>query len=149
MARKAGGQEVLEAAKVALTQARTVDELRQAQAVVFPLAYGLSLEQTAEAMGVSPGWVCRLRNRFIRGDSSLTPTGATVGGRRRSNLSREEELVFVQPYLDKIKQGKPLVVSEVKAALEKRLGRSVALASAYNLLHRHGWQRNGQKQHEA
>jgi Winged helix-turn helix len=32
-----------------------------------------------------------------------------------------------------------LVVGQIKAALEKRLGRKVALASAYNLLHRHNW----------
>jgi len=34
-----------------------------------------------------------------------------------------------------------LVVIEIKAALDKRLGQAVALASAYNLLHRHNWRK--------
>ena len=32
-------------------------------------------------------------------------------------------------------------VAQIKAALDKRLGRKVALASAYNLLHRHNWRK--------
>jgi hypothetical protein len=34
-----------------------------------------------------------------------------------------------------------LVVSVIHNALEQHLGRKVALASAYNLLHRHGWRK--------
>jgi transposase len=34
-----------------------------------------------------------------------------------------------------------LVVSVIHNALEQRLGRKVVLASAYNLLHRHGWRK--------
>lgn len=33
-----------------IARARTIDELRQAQAVVLPLVYGLSLEQTARVI---------------------------------------------------------------------------------------------------
>lgn len=41
-------------------------ELRQAQAVILPLDFGFSLEQVAMVTGISKGWVCQLRNRFIR-----------------------------------------------------------------------------------
>jgi hypothetical protein len=34
-----------------------------------------------------------------------------------------------------------LVVGKIKSALDKRLGREVALASACNLLHRHNWRK--------
>jgi len=33
------------------------------------------------------------------------------------------------------------VVGQVKAELEARLGRTMALSSVYNLLHRHGWRK--------
>jgi len=56
MGRRASGGEFLEQAKACLTEARTVEALRQAQAVVLPLELGLSLEQTAQAIGVSVGW---------------------------------------------------------------------------------------------
>jgi len=43
MARPARGAEVLEMAQEMILRAKTIDELRQAQAVVLPLAYGLIL----------------------------------------------------------------------------------------------------------
>ena len=46
MARPFRGAEVLEMAQELILRAQTVDELRQAQAVALPLAYGLTLEQT-------------------------------------------------------------------------------------------------------
>ena len=51
MARKASGTEQLEVAMERLKKARTATELRAAQALVLPLALGLSLEQTALAIG--------------------------------------------------------------------------------------------------
>ena len=45
MARKASGAEQLEAAMERLKKARTVVELRAAQAIALPLVLGLSLER--------------------------------------------------------------------------------------------------------
>ena len=62
MSRPASGDaEVLMNAREALSAARTVEQLRQAQAVVLPLDYGLSLTDTAQVIGVSAGWACQLR----------------------------------------------------------------------------------------
>lgn len=55
MARKAGGVDQLAEAREALRTAKTADELRAAQAVVLPLELGLSLAQTAKAIGRSVG----------------------------------------------------------------------------------------------
>lgn len=63
------------------------------------------------------------------------------GGRRRENMSIEEEKEFLLPFFEKAKVGGILVVSDIKDALDKRLRRRAALASAYNLLHRHGWRK--------
>lgn len=141
MARKARGHNLLEQAKWLLSKAKTVDELRQAQAVVMPLEFGLSIEQTARAIGVSTGWACQLRNRFIREGVIPSKDKPSRGGRRRENMSPEEEKAFLAPFFDKAKVGGILVVSEIKNALDQRLGRNVALASAYNLLHRHDWRK--------
>ena len=56
-----GGDETIEIAQIAVKQATTLDKLRQAQAVLLPLMYGLSLGQTARVLGISPGWACQLR----------------------------------------------------------------------------------------
>jgi transposase len=141
MARKARGQDILEVAKAYLSKAKTAEALRQAQAVVFPLAYSMSLEKTAEAIGVSPGWACQLRNRFIKEGKVFEADKALRGGRRRENMTIEEEREFLVPFFEKATSGGILVVNDIKHAMDKRLGRRVALASAYNLLHRHGWRK--------
>jgi hypothetical protein len=65
MVRQVTGGEVLGRAKKLIVEATTVNELRQAQAVLLPLEFGLTLAQTAHAIGVSVGWACQLRRRFI------------------------------------------------------------------------------------
>jgi len=117
MARTASGFEVLEEAKRLLSRARAAEELRQAQAVVLPLEFGFSMEQTAKAIGVSKGWACQLRRRFIHSGGKCTVQQSARGGRHRANMSHKEEVAFLAPFFEK------------------------ALASTYNLLHRHGWRK--------
>ncbi|MCL2829800.1 MAG: hypothetical protein FWD77_03555 [Betaproteobacteria bacterium] len=139
MARKPSGAEVLEKAKKLLTQARTVEELRQAQAVVLPLIYRLTMKETAQAIGVSVGWACQLRTRFIIEGGVSTVGAPAPARRRRENMTLEDERAFLAPFFDRARETGVLVVRDVKLALDARLKRSVALASVYNLLHRHGW----------
>jgi hypothetical protein len=67
MSRPASGDaQALMDARQAIASAQTVEQLRQAQAVVLPIDYGLSLAETAQVIGVSPGCPrcqnsCRLR----------------------------------------------------------------------------------------
>ena len=139
MARTASGAEALEKAKQCLAEARTVGELRQAQAVILPLEFGFSMDQVAAVIGVSRGWACRLRTRFIQ--EGRPAQKKQRGGRRRQNISRQEEAEFLAPFFDQAAKGGILVVAQVKKALDERLGRQTALASVYNLLHRHGWRK--------
>ena len=56
-------------------------------------------------------------------------------------MTQDEEAEFLAPFFEQARTGGILVVGEIKRALDQRLGRPVALASAYNLLHRHGWRK--------
>ena len=141
MGRPTRGIEVLEMAQEMIRQAKTIDELRQAQAVVLPLAYGLSLDQTAKAIGQSVTWICRLRNRFLAGETVGDGQRQRAGGRRRENLSAAREQEILAPFLARASAGGILVVPQIKAELEAALGRPMALSSVYNLLHRHGWRK--------
>jgi len=136
-----GDDETIEIAQIAIKQAITVDELRQAQAVLLPLLYGLSLEQTAQVIGVSLGWACQLRRRFIAGRFVGAGGAPARGGRKRQNLTVAQEREFLAPFIEQAQTGGVLVVGQIKAALDKRLGRTVALSSTYNLLHRHNWRK--------
>ena len=141
MARPARGAEVLEMAQEMILRAKTIDELRQAQAVVLPLAHGLSLEETARVIGRSTGWVCQLRNRFLAGETVGDGQRERPGGRRRENLSRAREKEVLAPFLERARNGGILAVPQIKAELEAALGRRMALSSVYNLLHRNGWRK--------
>ena len=141
MARLPRGTEVLEMAEEMILQAKTIDELRQVQAVVLPLKHGLSLKETAKVIGCSAGWGCRLRNRFLAGEIVGDGQRQRPGGRRRQNMSLEREVEILAPFLDRALNGGILVVPQIKAELEAALGRSMALSSVYNLLHRHGWRK--------
>jgi DNA-directed RNA polymerase specialized sigma subunit len=83
MGMTARGHEVLEQARTQLIQAKSVEQLRQAQAVILPLSYGLSLEQTADVLGISASWTCKLRTRFARGE--VIEPDSKCGHRPRQN----------------------------------------------------------------
>ena len=142
MSRPASGdEEILLRAREAIASAQTAEQLRQAQAVVLPVDYAMSLADTAQVIGVSPGWACQLRRRFMRGQVCDAVDAPKAGGRKRQNMTIKEEREFLAPFLESAAAGGILVVGEIKAALDKHLGREVALASAYNLLHRHDWRK--------
>lgn len=142
MSRPASGDaKVLQDARDAIACAKTLEQLRQAQAVVFPLDYAMSLANTAQAIGVSKGWACQLRRQFIRGRKAGDTDAPAAGGRKRQNMSLAQEREFLAPFLQSAAAGGVLVVGQIKADLDKQLGRKVALASVYNLLHRHNWRK--------
>ena len=147
MGRPMRGAELLDMAQEMIRQAKTIDELRQAQAVVLPLAYGLSLDETAQAIGQSVTWTSRLRNRFLAGEIVGDGQRQHAGGRRRENLSIEQECEILAPFFARASAGGIPVVPQIKAELEVALGRTMALSSAYNLLHRHGWRKLAPDKH--
>ena len=99
----------------------------------------MSTEQTAACLGRSISWTMRNRQSFIAAAGFAEKT--RPGGRKRANMTVNEEKTFLEPFLGKAKSGGILVVREIHIALEKHLGRKIALASTYNLLHRHGWRK--------
>ena len=74
MSRPASGDaEVLQDAREAIACAKTVERLRQAQAVVFPLDYATSLADTAQAIGVSKRCACQLRTSGLPNTALALP----------------------------------------------------------------------------
>lgn len=141
MARIARGNEAVDSALQAIASAVTLEQLRQAQAVVLPLRFEMSLAQTAQAMGLSVGWVSKLRNRFIQGKPVGDGSVPARGGRRRQNFTLEQEGQLLRPFLQQAREGGILVVGQIKPQLEAALGRTMALSSVYALLHRHNWRK--------
>lgn len=141
MARPPSGENILETAKAYLASAITAEEKLRAQTVLLPLENGLSLDDTAQKLGISKFRVCRLRTEFIKTDGNIRER-LPRGGRRYENISLAEEATFIAPFIENDKFS-PMAINDIKEALELKLGRKVALASVYNLLQRHGWCKTG------
>ncbi|WP_460479177.1 helix-turn-helix domain-containing protein [Comamonas humi] len=147
MARTARGADHLERAREILARAQTAEELRQAQAVVLPLAHGMSLQETAQAIGRSVAWTSRLRNRFLAGQAVIEGQPPARGGRRNHHMTEAQERQVLAPYLARARTGDKPAVTEIKADLEAKLGRAIALSTVYKLLHRHGWREAAMNNH--
>lgn len=96
MARKAGGVGQLAEAREALRTAKTAAELRAAQAVVLPLELGLSLAQTAKAIGRSVGATCTLRTRYCqvaRHEREAPRPKRMLRNRANATLEREARIL--------------------------------------------------------
>lgn len=138
MGKSPGRSVVLEEALAAILHARTLEDLKMAQAAALPLLHGFSMEQTARIIGVSVSWASQLRKRFMESGITVNRYSASPI-RRRASMSLDEERNFLAPFLDRMRAGENIPVRDVKQALDKCLQRTTAPATVYNLLIRHGW----------
>jgi transposase len=63
------------------------------------------------------------------------------GGRRNATMTLAEESEFLSHFIEPAQRAGVLVVHDVHEALNKRMGKMMALSTVYNLLHRHNWRK--------
>lgn len=142
MARKAGGKEQLEAAKVLLKKARTADELRAVQAFVLPLMLGWDLKQTAVVIGRSIGITSTMRTNFAKklsGEKEVIRSKREL--RNRANVSFDDEAQILKDVMKQAARDHVVVIPPLKQMVEARLGKPIALTTLYTMLARHGWKK--------
>ena len=135
MARPAGGVEHVVAARELLRSAKTAEELRRAQAVLLPLDLGLSLEQTARAIGRSVNATCAIRTRFAKvAEGVMGPPQAKTALRNHALADLEREASILDEVLADAQKGGIVVIPQrMTASLPKpqsprpRYGRCSAL----------------------
>ena len=141
MARTPGGYEVLDVARKQLAKTACVREIRILLAVILPLENGMSIGETAKVIGRNADWVSRERNAFIRRKGLPEKNSGKKPNRNRALMTLEEEQKFMSQFTEVARQGKVLSTGEIHEALEKHLGKKVALATVYNLLRRSDWRK--------
>ena len=137
MARPATGREFVETAKARIASAKTVDALRAAQALLLPLEFGLSLEQTAVIIGLSKSRTGKLRTRFQRIEGGVEQAKSKKGLRNHARMTLDEEVKFLAPFITRAQESGMLPIPELKAELERHTGRKVSTSTVYQLLRRH------------
>ena len=130
-------------AQKAVAQARSMEELRAAQAVLLPAVMDMTLRETAALIGVGRATVARLQASFRQSGKRGAMEGKRKnwGGRRNALMTLEEEEEFLSPWLEQARKGGLLVVSPLRAALAQKLGKPVKASVVYRLLARHGWRK--------
>jgi transposase len=132
--------EVIERLAKDLKQAKTKAEFQAVQCLWLRVSLGLSADQVATAIGWHPSSVRKLQSLYLReGGTALKRTGR--GGRRRQNLTLEEEQNLLHEFLYQSELGGILEVSQVKAAYEQAVGHKVPKSTVYRMLARHGWRK--------
>ena len=138
----------METAKARIASAKTVDALRAAQALLLPLEFGLSLEQTAIVIGLSKSRTGKLRTRFQRIECGVEQVKTKKGLRNHARMSLDEEVKFLAPFIAQGHDTGVLPVPGLEAELQRRIGRKVSTSTVYQLLRRHGCSKSAQ-QHRA
>jgi len=128
-------------AQSAVMAATDAQELRAAQAVLLPALLRTSLEQTGKLLGVGRATVSRLQARFRERVTGAVPWRSRWGGRRRALLQPEEEKEFLSTWQSRAEAGELVVLSPLRAALSKKVGRAVAPSVVYRLMARHRWRK--------
>jgi transposase len=123
-----------------LKRTKTKADFRRVQCIWLRAAFAMSSDEVARAVGFSPATVKKLWSQYFS-DGEEVLIGQGRGGRRRANLSLEEEQKLLVHFFDKAESGEVLVVNEVKAAYEKAVGRMVPKSTVYRMLARHGWRK--------
>ena len=142
MARPASGASQIEAAKLSLKNATSANQLRTAQAVLLPLELGLSMTQTAKAIGRSVGATCRMRTGYCAvaaGKRQATQPKTALRNRAKATLVQEAaalDKVLIDAHL-----GGVVIIPRLKPLIEQELGKTMALSGIYRMLRRHGWRK--------
>ena len=119
---------------------QSLDDFKSALAVLLPVKAGLTLQETANLLGIGTASVNRLQIRLDRSRTSVLRK-RNWGGRRKSLLTAEEEIDFLKPWAEQARDAGLLVLSPIRAALAQRVGHPVKPSVVWRLLARHGWRK--------
>lgn len=101
---------------------------------------GFAAEAIAEMVQYDVSYVKTLWTKYFK-DGVQTLLTKPRGGRRRENMSHEEEAALLAAHTKSAQEGKLLKIAPLHQSLCKKLGKEVALSTAYRLAHRHGWRK--------
>jgi transposase len=132
-------QFISDCAKQKVQTANDVHELRKAQSILLPALFSLDLVATGIVIGRSKATVCRLQAEFRAQCAGIHMPPKKRGGRRRQNMSFEQEAQLLEPFFQKARKGKPFVVADIRKAYQSAIGKKVPASTIYRILARHGW----------
>jgi transposase len=114
--------------------------VRQRIQMVLLREDGKTQPKIAELTGVSLSTVNRAHMAYDNGGvNALRPK--PTGGRRRENMTLEEEKAFLAKFAKAAGAGELLNIGELKSAYEEEIGHATSNSTVYDLLARHEWRK--------
>ena len=101
----------------------------------------LDSSRTAAFLRIHISTVRRICREFALNGTPTVYTREGRGGRRRGDLSFQEEADFISAYARSMDEGMIRNVPAFHREYESRVGRRVNKTTVYRLLERHGWSR--------
>jgi transposase len=123
-----------------LKRASSHAEYQRIQCVLIRATLGSTASQIAQLLGCSTATVHVIHSRWAKQGDALFDMGGR-GGRHHQHLSPVEEDRLLAPFTQKAHTGGLLHVSEIKQAMQKKVGGVVASSTVYRMLDRHGWRK--------
>ena len=136
--------EISDEQEAELTHARkrNTEKHREKRLEVLLLhAEGKSRAAIAAKTGFCKPYISNLVSRYCHHGIGVIMDNNYRGNNR--NMSFEEEAALLEPFKKAAEAGQLVEISEIKAAYEKALGRSIdsSHGHVYRVLHRHGWRK--------
>ena len=112
----------------------------QRRLAIWWTAAGRSAPAIADLLQTSPRSVRRWIAAFNAGGPAALED-INLGGRRWANLTAADERAVLGALQPRARAGRLVTVTEIRAAVEDRVGHPVSPRSLYDLLHRHDWRK--------
>jgi transposase len=123
-----------------LKRASSHAQYQRIQCVLICATLGSSAAQIAQLLGWSTATVHVIHSRWAKQGDALFDLRSR-GGRRHQHLSPAQEDRLLAAFTAKAQAGGLPHVSEIKRAMEKKVGSAVAPSTVYRMLDRHGWRK--------
>ena len=123
-----------------LATAKKRSDFQRVQCVYLRSEMNMKADMVAQITQLKPGTVRKIWSSYLReGEAALFEKNR--GGRRNYHLSKDEEMLFLEPFFKKAAQGTPLNANEIKDAFEAHTNKKVPKSTIYRMLSRNGWKR--------
>lgn len=114
--------------------------IKRIQCVYFKIKYKKEPEEIGEMVGYNKSYVKQIQAKYWK-EGDLAFYLKSRGGRRRENLTLEEEKRIVEEFRQKAENAEILEVSKIKKCYEEKIGKKVPKSTVYRMLKRQNWRK--------
>ena len=107
--------------------------------VLYMKAQGKTLEEIVARTEYNPTYARALVTKYL-----AEGLGSILGKKRcanHRNIPLDEEITFINSFIDRVEKGEIVTVKDIKSAYEARVGHKIGSGHIYVILNRHGWRK--------